>query len=61
MAALKKELKDSDARAKAKEKELKETRRCLEVKAEALEKSRKEFNELSLLFNTDKYKSLRVL
>lgn len=36
-------------------------RRCLQVKGEALEKSRKEFNELSTLFNGDKYKSLRAL
>ena len=31
------------------------------MKGEALEKSRKEFNELSQLFNGDKYKSLRAL
>ncbi len=46
---------------RASEKEVKEVKRCLQVKGEALEKSRKEFNELSTLFNGDKYKSLRAL
>lgn len=31
------------------------------MKSEALEKSRKDFNELSQVFNTDKYKSVRAM
>jgi hypothetical protein len=44
IASLKKMLADSEKLSKNKDKELKEVRRCLEVKSEALEKSRKDFN-----------------
>lgn len=44
IAALKRELKESEGRGRQREKELKEARKCLEVKGEALEKSRREFN-----------------
>ena len=61
IASLKRQLVESDKQYKNREKELKEVRRCLEVKSEALEKSRKDFNELSKVFNTDKYKSVKVM
>ena len=61
IAMLKKELKDCEAKGKVRDKELRDLRKCLDVKSEALEKSRKEFNELSLVLNNVKFKSLKAL
>ena len=59
--SLKRELKESLQKQTQKDKQIKELKRCLETKNEALEKSRKDFNELSILMNTDKFKSIRQL
>ena len=58
---LRRELKDCDHKLKIKDKEIKDLKKCLDTKTEALEKVRKDFNELSNIFNTDKYKSIRSL
>lgn len=36
-------------------------KKCLDLKTDLLEKARSDFNDLSKLVNTDKYKSIRTL
>lgn len=58
---MRRDAKKMDDKMKQKDKEILEQKKLIEVKNETLEKLRNELQDLGLLINNDKFKSLRVI
>ena len=58
---MRRELKKFEEKVKSKDKEILDQKRLIEVKNDTLEKLRNELQDLGLLINNDKFKSLRVI
>ena len=58
---MRRELKKFEEKVKSKDKEILDQKRLIEVKNDTLEKLRNEIQDLGLLINNDKFKSLSVI